>query len=66
MNGFHMQHERPQGSCKDEYKVNVFCIADQEYQWKAIIVDHSSKFEDICLMVNPLLLGYDTKDGARL
>ena len=32
MNGFHMQHERPQGSCKDEYKVNVFCIADQEYQ----------------------------------
>ena len=66
MNGFHMQHERAQGSCKDEYKVNVFCIADEEYQWKAIIVDHSSKLEDIYLMVSALLLGYDNKNEARL
>ena len=66
MNAFHMQHERAQGSCKDEYKVNVFCIADEEYQWKAIIVDHSSKLEDIYLMVSALLLGYDNKNEARL
>ena len=66
MNAFHMQHERAQGSCKDEYKVNVFCIADQDYQWKTIIVDHSSKFEDIYLTVSPPLLVYDTKNGARL
>ena len=66
MNGFHMQCESARESWKDGQKVNVPCIADQDYQKIAIAVDHFSKSEDIYWMLNPPLIVYDTENGGTL
>ena len=46
--------------------MNILCIANLDHQSWSIVVDHSSKFEDINLMLNPLLMGYNTENGATL
>ena len=46
--------------------MNVLCINDENHQRRAIEVCHSSKFKDIYSMVNQLLMGYDTENGATL
>ena len=42
------------------------CIVDQGYHRWEIVVDQSSKSKDIYMMVNPLLMGYDTENGITL
>ena len=49
-------------------ELNVLCnfIVDQDHQRWVIALDHLSKSEDICSLVNPLLMGYETENGATL
>ena len=55
MNGLYLECEGAWGNWKDKYKVNVLCIANQNHERWAIVVDHSSKFKIIYSMVHPPL-----------
>ena len=45
--------------------MNVLCIADQDHL-SSDAVNHSSKLEDIYLIVNPLHMRYNTENEAAL
>lgn len=47
-------------------KVNLFCIFDQYDQRCTIILDHSSYFKDIYLMINLRLMDCNTENRETL